>query len=334
MEKMIIKKSSLEEWFTKIQSSGKEIFAPVKRGNKIIFGKVSAYKDTSTDTIQTSLSAKEILLPKFEEILRYHKDGKEVTVEDPPKPAPSVIFGVRPCDARSFSVLDAVYTTDFPDVIYQKRRENTAIIGLSCSKNDDNCFCTSMGGSPCGTEGSDILLTEMDDSFFAEIITDKGMDIVSLTRDLFIQADDSIDKQEYSADVKKEFSLDDLKKKLPGIFDAAVWVTQSLRCLGCGACSYVCPACSCYDIQDETCGSIGARIRCRDSCGLGHFTMHTSGHNPRSSQGQRWRQRMMHKFTYEPERYGITGCVGCGRCSRACHADINMLQNIKEILEV
>ncbi len=68
----------------------------------------------------------------------------------------------------------------------------------------------------------------------------------------------------------------------PALFDdAAVWVEQSLRCLGCGACAFVCPTCACFDIQDEARPLRATRLRCWDSCGFGLFTLHTSGHNPR-----------------------------------------------------
>ena len=45
-------------------------------------------------------------------------------------------------------------------------------------------------------------------------------------------------------------------------------------------------------------GTKGKRLRCWDSCGFALFTLHTSGHNPRQTQAQRWRQRLLHKFSY------------------------------------
>ena len=42
---------------------------------------------------------------------------------------------------------------------------------MSCNKCDSKCFCTSVNVSPGGTDGSDILLTDIgDDNYLAEII--------------------------------------------------------------------------------------------------------------------------------------------------------------------
>jgi sulfhydrogenase subunit beta (sulfur reductase) len=332
-EKKILKKSSIEELFNKIKSGGMRILAPVEKKGKLLFEEVDSYSAVAGDYIQTALSAKEAVLPRCDELVRFRTEQGSVLIEkENEKPAPLVVFGVRPCDARSFEVLNAVYTKELPDELYKSKIENTAVIGVSCARSDEYCFCTSVGGSPGDTTGSDILLTQIDgDSYLAEILTDKGAKLVSMAPDLFVSG--NADKEKNLAAVERQFDVKELEKKLPGVFDSGVWITQSLRCIGCGACSYACPACSCFDIQDETDGSRGIRLRCWDSCGFGQFTVHTSGHNPRSVQSQRWRQRIMHKFSYQPDQLGVVGCVGCGRCSRACPADMNILQHIKDTLE-
>ena len=119
--------------------------------------------------------------------------------------------------------------------------------------------------------------------------------------------------------------------------DDSLWLEQSLRCIGCGTCAYVCPTCGCFDIQDLFDGKRGMRKRSWDSCGFDLFTLHASGHNPRSVQSQRWRQRIMHKFQYMFEKDNVIGCVGCGRCSRSCSVNMNLKNHLinleKEIVK-
>ena len=57
-------------------------------------------------------------------------------------------------------------------------------------------------------------------------------------------------------------------------------------------------------------------------------TLVASGHNPRSVQSQRWRQRLMHKFQYMFESDNVIGCVGCGRCSRSCSVNMNLKDHL------
>lgn len=330
----LLKKGSLDELFKKMKAGGRRVIAPVDKGGKILFQEVDSAASMAADYVQTTLSAKDAVLPRCEEMMRFTTGQGTVAMEQTPEgPAPAVIFGVRPCDARSMAVLNAVYLKDYNDALYKSKIDNTTIVGVSCAKCDEYCFCTSVNGSPGGTEGSDILLTDVGGgNYLAEIITEKGKALVASAPELFTAAGGE-DKAAHLADVKVQFDVTALGKKLPGVFDAEVWVTQSLRCIGCGTCSYVCPACTCFDIQDETDASKGIRFRCWDSCGFGQFTLHTSGHNPREVQSQRWRQRIMHKFSYQPDQLQVTGCVGCGRCSRACPVDMNILQHITNILE-
>ena len=335
-EKRLVGKDTLVKLFDILKQDNKIIYAPTTKNGKVTFREVSDYKEIATDYIQTIQSSKDIAFPRAEKLFEYSKGNEGISVKGAwiDQFPEIVLWGVRPCDAMGISQLSAIFNWDYKDEIYNNRLYRITVLGFSCSKADDCCFCTSAGGNPGGTEGSDILFTRLgeDGDYLAEIITDKGSAVVSMASDLFERSGD-VKKDPFLAIVPERFDREKIREKLGKFFESKQWIEQSLKCLGCGACAYVCPACACFDIQDEAHGKAGSRVRCWDSCGFSHFTIHTSGHNPRDVQSQRWRQRIMHKFSFLPERLSVYGCTGCGRCSRACPVDMNILEHLISIQE-
>jgi formate hydrogenlyase subunit 6/NADH:ubiquinone oxidoreductase subunit I len=337
IDKRLVRKDSLEKLFDILKRNSKTIYAPFTKNGKTTFRDAESFAGISTGYIQTSESSKDIAFPRSEKILDYSKNKEGMSVKGIDlKDIPEVIlWGVRPCDATGIGELSSIFNWDYKDDIYNNRLSKVTVFGFSCMRTDEYCFCTSVGGNPGNTEGSDILFTQLGEGgdYFAEIVTEKGQAVVSVAADLF-EISETPAKEQYIASVPVKFNHEEIRAKLDKFFESEEWVAQSLKCLGCGACAYVCPTCACFDIQDEAHGRKGSRVRCWDSCGFSHFTVHTSGHNPRDVQSARWRQRIMHKFSYMPERLSVYGCTGCGRCSRACPADMNILEHLISIQEV
>ena len=336
IDKLVIRKESLEKLFDVLKQNSKTVYAPVTRNGKISYRATDRFSEIMTGFVQTTQSSKEVAFPRVEKILDYTKNKEGISVKGTDLSIfPEIIlWGVRPCDAIGISELDAIFNWDYKDEIYNTRQSRVTVLGFSCNKSDEYCFCTSAGGGPGNTDGSDILFTRLGENgdFLAEVMTDKGSAIISLAADLFEKVG-QVNKEQFLAEVPERFNRDEIRAKLEKSFESEQWIEQSLKCLGCGACAYVCPTCACFDIQDESHGKYGSRFRCWDSCGYSLFTLHTSGHNPREVQSQRWRQRIMHKFSYMPDRLSVYGCTGCGRCSRACPADMNILEHLISIQE-
>ena len=50
------------------------------------------------------------------------------------------------------------------------------------------------------------------------------------------------------------------------LFNRPEWKSLSESCLGCGTCTFVCPTCQCYDVQEFNTGKTVRRFRCWDRC--------------------------------------------------------------------
>lgn len=331
-----INKDNLQKLVESWLGSGKSIVAPVRKGMKTVFSAVKKFDEIDLSYIQTVMSPKAVFFPSTEELLKYEREGGSYKVIEISEPQNEVIlFGVKPCDAAGMNYLGEFFLRENTDKYIQLRKDKTTIVGLSCKTADEYCFCTSVGLSPSETKGSDILITDMGNEFYAEIITEKGESIYNENTSLFSDTPE-VDKSKFTANPEKKFTIDDaveLAGKFDALFNSPAWVDESLACLGCGACAFSCPTCTCFDMQDEKFGNNGRRLRTWDTCGLGLFTLHASGHNPRHVQSERWRNRVMHKFDYSVKNIGEISCVGCGRCIRACPGGMNIADTFKRLTE-
>ncbi len=330
----VLRVANYEKLLEKLLSEGKQqIYAPAQQGKRVGYQRIKSVGEIAGDFIIPDMSAKAVVFPRIETLFSYTKHKGDVEVKDFDLDAVpyNIVWGARPCDAAGIESLAAIFGWDPGDPIFARRRERTTFVSISCANADDYCFCTSVGGSPGNTKGSDLLLTKKDNGdYIVEVLTPKGEAIINASPELF-ENGDAADKANYLADVPQRFDSTDITARINAAFDTPVFDEYAMRCIGCGACAYVCPVCACFDIQDEKKGCTGQRIRLWDSCGAKLFTLHTSGHNPRETQGARWRQRLMHKFSYMPERLDVLGCIGCGRCSRCCPVDMNIAESLTQI---
>ena len=286
----------------------------------------------------TRLSPKSIIYPQSEVMLEYSLDENvadhHIMKETAKNYSPRVVVGIRPCDAKSFLLVKKNFDTpEYKDPYWLRPYESTTFIGLACHMPCSTCFCTTAGCGPFHEEGLDLLLVDAGDDYLVKIITPKGENLLKAAgwisnthdQDAMIKMIETL-KIEAENRVITSVQTNKLKDKVTAeLFEAPFWEEVAFACINCGTCTFSCPTCWCFDIQDEVRGKSGIRMRNWDSCMFPLFTLHGSGHNPRSDKLQRVRQRFMHKLKYYVDRFdnGIQ-CVGCGRCIRLCPVNIDI----------
>lgn len=335
MKSKILAKKDLSKFISKLVKEY-DVFAPVKKEEGILFLKIDKADDMCLSYSNTKNSAKEFLLPQSEELFKFVKKENSNEITDlKEKKRQSLLFGVRPCDGKAIAMLDKVFLENITDSYYKSRRKNTLVIGMACNEPGQTCFCTSVEGGPFSIEGLDALFVELKENYFIIPVTKQSEKLFAHLNNASQEDTNEAEKLKKNAlkGLCPVFEIKDINKKLHGMFESPIWDEIHEKCIKCGICTYLCPACYCFDIQDETIGEKGCRVRNWDSCMFPKFTLHVSGHNPRATQKERWRQRIMHKFDYLKTNVGDYGCVGCGRCVEYCPVNLDIRKVLKDILE-
>jgi len=312
--------------FLSAVAEDRRLVGPVSDRAGTTFDEIADPTTICLDYRNSGLSPKGVVFPQRETLLVFDAEGG---TEHRPEAPETVLFGVRPCDARAVSLLDKVFTWEgTEDPYYLDRRRRTTIVALACNEPGAACFCTSVGGDPADETGADVLAVDLGDKMLLRAITERGEELLKTAGVGSDASEADIQAAVKAADAARErlpktpipTDLDGLR----AIFEDELWAQEAMTCLGCGACTYACPTCHCFDITDEAKHGAGERVRSWDTCAFPLFTLHGSGHNPRPAKDARVRQRVLHKFLYCPENFDDIFCVGCGRCVTHCPTGIDI----------
>jgi ferredoxin len=310
-----------------------KVYAPVEQNGTILFKQIK--KSSEISFCNSIVPPKALLFPQTETLFKFTLGKGEIEVVES-KDEKVIIFGIRPCDARAFTILDYVFKDDYEDPYYLKKRKNTILIGLSCTQPTFNCFCTSFDDGPTSSKHVDILLTEIGGRYYVDIESEKGKQLSKHFKPASKEESKKREEVERGAinTISRHQKTNGIVERLDKIFEDQFWERVAMKCIGCGICTYLCPTCHCFDIQDEATLSEGARIRVWDTCMNPEYTLQASGYNPRPARMNRVRNRIYHKYNYYPKNFGVIACVGCGRCIDNCPVNIDVIDVVARAMEV
>lgn len=329
---MILKKDNLGALLGKLAEdavvyvpqdvSGTSQFAPYRPGDAV-----------RIDGPNTTISPKDTVLPQCQTMYRYSTARQNAYIDPVTDTGSRIVFGARPCDVRGFECLDDVFVnTGYLDEFYQARRDNTLVVALGCTQAAPTCFCESMGLDPSSAPAADIMLRDAGDAYTVAAQTEKGSAALEAWRGFL---DEGGAAPLPGAHCTLSVDASNIKDRIDALADSdELWEGLSLKCLNCGACTFLCPTCYCFDIDQENRRSEGVRFRCWDSCMFSQYTEMAGGHNPRPTKRERVQNRFMHKLSYFEDRYGKMLCVGCGRCVKECPVALDITVLIDRIGEL
>jgi len=317
----------LEEW---IAEDPREVVGPVHDGTKFTFDRLGSPEALRLDYDLTMLSPKKYFFPQREKLVTYGSDNGDYEMMRDWSDESRIIVGVHPYDLVAIEQLDAIFIDAQGDEPYRKKRENSVLVGVTMQSVSEHSFAESMGTARTET-GYDLLLTELEDAYAIEIGTEKGSAMLepAPTREATFEEVAAVEakKNEVTAEFEKEidFAPEQLPSLLKAGYDALdVWEDYADGCLSCGTCNVVCPTCYCFnvDVTDYITDDVGGTQRRWDGCLLEDFAAVAGGENFRKERVERHRHRLMRKGNYLYERFGDIACVGCGRCTQQCVADV------------
>jgi sulfhydrogenase subunit beta (sulfur reductase) len=362
----IIELASLDRLFSILKNEGYRIIGPTLRDDAIVYDELHSPKDLPagwTDEQDGGTyrlkkrtdgrlfgyavgphSWKRTLYPPEHRLWSATYGGAGFQVK-PEKDDESqfAFIGARSCDIHAIQVQDRVFIRGpFPSAVYEARRSNTIIIAVNCTDPGGTCFCVSMNTGPRASSGFDLALTEIIDNgrhyFAVEVGTKVGEEILSelSARDASKSEEAAAEKAMAHAAAHMGRTLDttNIKELFYENFNHPHWDAVAKRCLTCGNCTLVCPTCFCATVEDRTDlgGKHTERWRKWDSCFVNEFSYIVGG-SIRQSTKSRYRQWITHKLAYWLDQFGVSGCVGCGRCITWCPVGIDITEETRALRE-
>lgn len=204
------------------------------------------------------------------------------------KPSAALLAGVKACDVKALEILDrALVNEDFVDPAYASWRERTTVLSFDCTDAAPTCHCTLTGGKPFAETGFDANAARFDSHYFLSAGTEKGRALLDLIR-RHVRVDAAHDqipravearRAEMTAKVQEQSTAFDRSENYARLRSSPPegWKEEARECVGCGACTHICPTCYCLILNEE--GETGdfVKVRSYDSCQLHGYARVAAG---------------------------------------------------------
>lgn len=255
-----------------------------------------------------------------------------------PQSGKVAIVGARACDVAGLAIQDRIFLKDaYRDPYYAARREGLFLIAVNCTRALPTCFCASMKTGPRAKAGFDLAMTEVDDMLLIEAGSEAGSDLLSdlslspAPRELIDEAATRIEACGHSQVRRLEHTR--MPQALYDAHEHPRWDDVAGRCLACTNCTMVCPTCFCHAVEEtpDLSHQRTEHARLWDSC----FTQehgYIHGKNIRPTIKDRYRMWLTHKLASWIDQFGMSGCVGCGRCITWCPVGIDLTEELPALL--
>lgn len=329
MDRIAISKREWDERLSQLLLSF-DVFAPVENEFSCDYAQLDA-----DSIIHIAYNKPKPVTP----LKKFFLPVKENVTSDVAVKNPVLIIGAPNCDVMALGLLDQIYLDkEYSDPAYGKRRENSTIISTDCLSIQDHCHCTTYGIEPVGNKNSDLSLVLWEDQVLLSVFSKKGEALIEALgiivapkpEETFLS---SIDQQRKKVKEKlqsQNSSLPDYELTGKLVYSAGdkTWIRFSSDCVSCGACSAICPTCSCFLLIDKPGFE---KVRQLDTCQYPGFERVAGGEDALNALSERFRNRYMCKYVWKPEKYEHKACTGCGRCIETCIGQINKNELFMEL---
>ncbi|GKS58707.1 cytochrome c [Nitrospira sp.] len=356
-----IPKSAIQHLIDALRTRGYRVLAALVRDGAVVWDEVVAvadlpigwcdsqepgqYRLARTDApdmfgvVHGPQSIKPLTFASVEPLLQIERTSAGFTATPRlPQQDKIAVLGVRACDLAGLAIQDRIFLNDtFKDPYYETRRKSLFLIAVNCTRSLSTCLCVSTQTGPRAARGFDLALTELEDGFLIEAASEDGRALAAeLPLDTVTERELQEGIQRIDACATSQIRRLDQSALPQALYDAhdhPRWDHVAARCLSCTNCTMVCPTCFCHTVEErpDLAHHRTEHSRLWDSC----FTQehgYIHGKNIRPTIKDRYRMWLTHKLAAWVDQFGMSGCVGCGRCITWCPVGIDLTEELPALL--